>query len=105
MGAMNATTATHVLGLRDPRPAHDELVSAWRRFARIHHPDRRPGDPGAARRFSAGREAFETLLAQAGEHPPPPVLTHRRAGVVRGEPARRALPYEMRPLPTRQWRA
>lgn len=103
--AMNATTATQVLGLRDPRPARDELVSAWRRFARTHHPDRCPGDRGAARRFSSGREAFETLLAGAGEEPPAPVLTYRRAGVVRGEPARRALPYEMRPLATRQWRA
>jgi hypothetical protein len=102
---MNVTTASQVLGLPTARPARDDLVSAWRRFARVHHPDRCPGDPGAGRRFATGREAFETLIDRAAATPPPPVASYGRTGVVRGESAARALPYEMRALHAREWRA
>lgn len=96
VGAMNVTTATQVLGLPPRAPDRDDLVSAWRRFARTHHPDRCPGDPGAARRFSAGREAYEALIARAPE---------RRAPVLRGAAAARAVPYAPGPLSVREWRA
>ena len=46
-GIVNVTTATQVLGLRSAAPDRDDLVGAWRRYARTHHPDRCPGDPGA----------------------------------------------------------
>ncbi len=102
---MNTTIASQVLGLPSARPARDDLVSAWRRFARDHHPDRCPGDPGAAWRFATGREAFETLIDQAIAAPAPRVVSYGSTGVVRGGDAARALPYEMRPFHTREWRA
>ena len=102
---MNVTTASQVLGLPTPRPERDDLVSAWRRFARTHHPDRCPGDPGAAWRFATGREAFETLIDEAIATAPAPVRYHGRTAVVRGAAATCALPYEMRPLNTREWLA
>lgn len=102
---MNVTTAASVLGLPSPAAERDEVVGAWRRYARRHHPDRCPGDAGAAWRFAAGREAFETLLERVSEPPVAPVVSYGRTGVVRGHEARRALPYEMRPLHTREWRA
>ena len=102
---MNVTTASQVLGLPTARPARDDLVSAWRRFARDHHPDRCPGDPGAAWRFATGREAFEILIDQAIATSPPPIAAYGRTGVLRGASAARALPYEMRPLHTREWAA
>lgn len=99
---MHVTTATRVLGLAHARPDRDDLVGAWRRFARANHPDRCPGDPGAAWRFATGREAFETLLDRIAEGPAP-LSADRRTGVLRGAPAGRAVPYEMRPLSTREW--
>ncbi len=102
---MNVTTASQVLGLPTQRPARDDLVSAWRRFARDHHPDRCPGDPGAAWRFATGREAFETLIDRALPAGAPRVVSYGSTGIVRGPGAARALPYEMRPLHTREWRA
>jgi DnaJ-class molecular chaperone len=102
---MNVTTATQVLGLPPRSVDRDDLVGAWRRFARAHHPDRCPGDPGAGWRFATGREAFETLIDRIVERPPVPVVAYGSTGVVRGADATRALPYEMRPLHTREWRA
>jgi DnaJ-class molecular chaperone len=102
---MNATVASHVLGLPTARPARDDLVSAWRRFARDHHPDRCPGDPGAAWRFATGREAFETLLDSVVAAAPPRVVSYGSRGVVKAAAAGRALPSEMRPLHTREWAA
>jgi curved DNA-binding protein CbpA len=102
---MNVTTAANVLGLPAGRVDRDELVGAWRRFARTHHPDRCPGDAGAAWRFATGREAFETLIEGVVAAQAAPVARYGRTGVVRREDAGRALPYEMRPLHTREWRA
>ncbi len=103
--SMNVATASQVLGLASQRPARDDLVGAWRQFARAHHPDRCPGDPGAAWRFATGREAFETLIDRAIAASPPSVAHYGLTGVVRGACAGRALPYEMRPLHTREWLA
>ncbi len=102
---MNVTTAAGVLGLGTGFVERDELVGAWRTYARTHHPDRCPGDAGAAWRFATGREAFETLLGRLTEAPVAPVVSYGRTGVVRGSDAGRALPYELRPLHTREWRA
>lgn len=102
---MNVTTAASVLGLPAPSAHRDEVVGAWRRFARTHHPDRCPGDAGAAGRFAAGREAFETLIGRAEDPPVAPVVSYGRTGVVRGAAATRAMPYAMRPLSGREWLA
>jgi DnaJ-class molecular chaperone len=101
---MNATIASQVLGVGPGRVDRDALIGAWRAFARTHHPDRCPGDPGAAWRFATGREAFETLLERVAETPAPS-FSYGPAGVVKGAAAARALPYEMRPFSTRDWRA
>lgn len=93
---MDVVTATRVLGLRPERLDREAVVGAWRRFARAHHPDRCPGDPGAARRFSAGREAYEALIARAPE---------RCGAVLRGAAAARAVAYAPGPLSVREWRA
>ncbi|TAN06397.1 MAG: molecular chaperone DnaJ [Rhodanobacteraceae bacterium] len=39
----------------------DELKKAFRRLAMKNHPDRCPGDPGAADRFKEANEAYEVL--------------------------------------------
>lgn len=49
-----------VLGV--PRTAsEDELKKAFRRLAMKNHPDRCPGDPKAAERFTEAKEAYEVL--------------------------------------------
>jgi curved DNA-binding protein CbpA len=102
---MNTLAAAQVLGLERPSVGRDELVGAWRRFARANHPDRCPGDAGAAWRFATGREAFQILLDGLAPAAAPPVARYGRTGVIRGSDARGALPYAMRPLHTREWRA
>jgi len=102
---MNVTTAAQLLGLEQPTIGRDDLVSAWRRFARANHPDHCPGDAGAAWRFATGREAFQMLIERVDAPVAQPVVSYGRTGVVRGPDAGRALPYAMRPLHTREWRA
>ncbi len=68
-----------VLGVR-PGATRPEVTEAFRRFARVHHPDR-GGDP---RRFRAGVEAYRRLLgAPPPERPagtgPADVVFHRRS--------------------------
>ncbi|HSS44298.1 MAG TPA: DnaJ domain-containing protein, partial [Thermoanaerobaculia bacterium] len=41
--------------------AHAELKSAYRKLALQHHPDRNPGDPGAAEKFKEASEAYAVL--------------------------------------------
>ena len=41
--------------------SHDEVARAYRRLAHDAHPDARPGDPDAARRFREITEAYEVL--------------------------------------------
>ena len=102
---MNVTTAAQLLGLDRPIIGRDDLVTAWRRFARANHPDRCPGDAGAAWRFATGREAFQMLIDRVNTPASPRVVSYGRTGVVRGPDAGRALPYAMRSLHTREWRA
>lgn len=115
---MDPLVARHVLGLRTDRPSADELRRAWRAFARENHPDRRPDDPTAARRFAAGRDAYETLLRwdrparpapAAAPGPPPatgrPERVHPHGTVLRGERAGRAQGYDFPHVAGREWRA
>jgi curved DNA-binding protein CbpA len=41
--------------------SEDEIRKTYRRLARLHHPDRNPGDPAAAARFRTVREAYDVL--------------------------------------------
>jgi hypothetical protein len=59
--------ALAVLGLSGAGLDGPALERAWRRFARAHHPDMCPDDPGACARFTRGREAYEALRAPAAD--------------------------------------
>ena len=41
----------------------EEVRAAWRRLAKAHHPDLKPGDAEAAQRFQAIQSAYEVLRA------------------------------------------
>ncbi|MCC6832068.1 MAG: DnaJ domain-containing protein [Thermoleophilia bacterium] len=107
---MDVTGAARMLGITGSRLTDQDLSGAWRRFAREHHPDARPGDPDAARRFIEGRRAYEVLRCR--------VRQEREAGwdaahenlrrmgrVVRGERADMASPYRFSNVASREWRA
>lgn len=57
--------ALDLLGL-DSDAGFDEIKAAWRRLAKENHPDVKPGDAEAARRFQAVQTAYE-VLRQAEE--------------------------------------
>jgi hypothetical protein len=42
-----------------------EISAAYLRMARKHHPDKNPGDPGAAQRFKEMQRAFDSLHSPA----------------------------------------
>ncbi|MDQ3681325.1 MAG: J domain-containing protein [Actinomycetota bacterium] len=66
--------AHEVLGVR-PGASPDEVRVAFRRFARLHHPDR----GGDAPKFRAGVEAYRRLLGLAAPSSgSPEVVFHRR---------------------------
>ncbi len=52
--------ALDVLGL-DPDSTMDDAKRAWRALAKETHPDVKPGDADAAKRFQAGQTAFDVL--------------------------------------------
>lgn len=59
------STPYSVLGLsRDASAA--EVRAAYMRLARLHHPDKNGGDPGATERFAAVSAAFEEINANRG---------------------------------------
>ncbi len=45
----------------EPDAAFDAIKAAWRRLAKANHPDVRPGDAEAAKRFQAIQAAYEVL--------------------------------------------
>ena len=49
-----------ILELQERANDH-EVKSAYRRLARLHHPDRNPGDPDSAQRFKRVAQAYECL--------------------------------------------
>ncbi len=90
--------ALAVLGLSWGGLDRPALERAWRRFARVHHPDMCPGDPGACARFTRGREAYETLRAPAARARRP------GRGVVPAPVARgRAVAFAPPALHPREW--
>jgi len=54
--------ALDILGL-EPDAGFDAVRAAWRRLAKAHHPDAKPGDVEAARRFQEIQAAYEVLKA------------------------------------------
>jgi curved DNA-binding protein CbpA len=65
-----------VLGVR-PDAAPADVIEAFRRYARAHHPDR-GGDPAT---FQAGVKAYRRLLDERGpmtDRAPADVVFHRR---------------------------
>ena len=54
------TTYYDVLGLT-PSAEDPEIRAAWRRLARVYHPDRNVGDDGATERFQAIVSAYHVL--------------------------------------------
>ncbi|MDP8975028.1 MAG: J domain-containing protein [Actinomycetota bacterium] len=62
-----------VLGVGAGVPSH-EVRSAFRRFARLHHPDR----GGDLETFQAGLEAYERLLGLRAPSSGAEVVFHRR---------------------------
>lgn len=55
------------LGL-PPSATSEEIRKAYRRLALEWHPDRRPGDPGAAERFREISEAYAVLINPSRRH-------------------------------------
>jgi curved DNA-binding protein CbpA len=74
-----------VLGL-GPGATSADVTRAWRRLARVVHPDSRPGDPAAAERFRAVSDAYGLLSDPArraawdDEHRDLPVRRHASPG-------------------------
>ncbi len=60
--------ALEVLEL-DPDADFDAIRLAWRRLAKMNHPDARPGDPRAADRFRGVQAAWEVLKAAEERRP------------------------------------
>ena len=107
---MDVTGAVRTLGITSPRLTDAELSGAWRRFAREHHPDARPGDPSAAERFIDGRRAYEVLRdrieqERAAGWDAAHENLRRMGRVVRGEHADAVSPYRFSPVAAREWRA
>lgn len=46
----------------------DEIKAAYRRLAKLHHPDKNPGDPSAEERFKAINEAHDVLGHEINRH-------------------------------------
>ena len=82
-----------------PDATADDAKAAYRRLAKRHHPDLNPGDPLAAGKFAAIREAYEAFsrgehLAQAvpaSSRPSPAAVRRRPLGLACLVPLRGAL--------------
>ena len=72
-----------------PRHASEaEVRHAYRRLARLYHPDRNPSDPGAAHAFAEIRAAYDALAARPRPRRVPPSVA---AYVAATEPPPRRL--------------
>jgi hypothetical protein len=60
-----------VLGLK-PGAGDDEIRDAYRRLAKIHHPDRNPGDPQALATFRRLSESYAALRSRVRARTAPP---------------------------------
>jgi len=87
-----------VLGL-GRRATSADVTRAWRRLARVVHPDSRPGDPAAAEQFRAVSDAYGLLSdparRAAWDH------QHQDAPARRGAPPGQQVPRgpALRPFP------
>lgn len=77
-----------VLGLR-PGATMEAVRAAYRSLAKVHHPDRNPGDPSALATFARISESY-AALREAAEHaaPAPTPLAAARAARRRGSSRR-----------------
>jgi DnaJ-class molecular chaperone len=62
--------ALDVLGLEGDAD-FDSVKQAWRSMAKENHPDLRPGDEDAAKRFQAVQAAYEVLRTAEERRPSP----------------------------------
>lgn len=67
---MSPAEARLTLGV-GPNADPDEIRSAFRRQAALHHPDKNPGDPTASERFRNVTEAYRMLTEAAVGTPDP----------------------------------
>ncbi|MES1250208.1 MAG: DnaJ domain-containing protein, partial [Chitinophaga rupis] len=56
-----------ILGV-DNKATTEELRASYRRLAKLHHPDKNPGDPDAEERCKSINEAYETLSNEITRH-------------------------------------
>jgi len=56
-----------ILGV-DDKATPEALRASYRRLARLHHPDKNPGDPDAEERFKVINEAYEVLSNEITRH-------------------------------------
>jgi DnaJ domain/Pentapeptide repeats (8 copies) len=56
----------------DPTATADAIRKAYRKLAKVYHPDLNPGDAAAAQRFKEIDEAYRILLAPPPARMPPP---------------------------------
>jgi hypothetical protein len=80
-GASRAPTANDfaVLGLR-PGAGDDEIRAAYRRLAKIHHPDRNPGSAEALATFQRLTDSYAVLRSRAQVAPRSGSTPRSRAG-------------------------
>lgn len=69
-GALPADDPHLVLGV-SPGASLEEIRSAFRAKARVHHPDARPDDPNAPADFRRIREAYQILRSRFSNRPKP----------------------------------
>ncbi len=77
---LDDTESRAVLGVDDDADA-SEIKRAYRRLARLFHPDRNPGDARALARFLKVRAAYEVLHAEYrhAQQPRRPISWYERA--------------------------
>ncbi|MFT5679793.1 MAG: hypothetical protein ACI8RZ_000698 [Myxococcota bacterium] len=51
----------------EPGASSAEIKKAWKRLARLNHPDLNPNDPGASARFQNIKDAYESLRTGGGQ--------------------------------------
>jgi DnaJ domain len=56
-----------ILGVEE-KATPEALRDSYRHLAKLHHPDKNPGDPGAEERFKAINEAYEILSNEITRH-------------------------------------
>ena len=76
----------------EPDATTAQIKKAYRKLARLHHPDTNPGDPQAAARFREITEAYDTLTDPDRREAYDRTRPRPRPGQARGQQARRTRP-------------